>query len=213
MAGINQTFDATQIAPSQSASGLPPGKYLVQITATEIKQTSAGDGGMFCVTYKADVGSIVQRFNLWNKNEQAVKIANGQLSALCHATGIFRINFADEGKALIGGRCMIEVVPQKERPEYTEVGLVLDINGNEPGKPQAAAPGGAWGDNQDVSRQAPAQPQQQPPQGWQGQPQQPEQAPQGQPWAGQQAPQQAPAQGGAVPWQQGQAAQNPPWAK
>lgn len=95
MASIN--FDASQVAPQESFSPLPAGTYVVQIEETEIKATKAGTGQM--LKYKARVldGQYANRvifgnINIVNQNPEAEKIGQRQLSALCHATGVLRLN-------------------------------------------------------------------------------------------------------------------------
>lgn len=202
MSGFNYTFDATQYAPEQGSPTHPIGKFPAYISGTSIQPTKDNDGGMFVVEYTTEQGKISHRFNLWNQNQKAVDIAHKQLSALCHAVGVFRVDMNNEGAALRNGRLMIEVGQQKNDPQYTEVKKVFDMNGNEPGKAGQGA--------------APAQPQQaaagfgQQPQGQGGFGQQPQQQPaQGGAWGGQpqgqqQPAQQQPAQGGAAWGQQPQ---------
>ena len=208
MGTYDATFDATNIAPEQAGSKHPVGnKFPFTITDTDVKDTADNTGKYFQVTLTSPAGSIKNNYNLWNSSKQAVDIAAKQLSALCHATGIFQVNMRDGGKALRGGKGMMDVghqagqEPTAEKPEggYVEVKKIYDINGNEPGKApanNAGAQSGGWGGQQQ-------QPQHQPPQ------QQPQQNNAGwQPPAGQQPQQQQP--GG---WSQGQggAAEKPPW--
>lgn len=230
---VNPNFDATNIPPQQGLAAHPPGMFDAFISDTSIENTKDGNGGMFCVEYTTPAGSIVQRFNLWNASQQAVEIANKQLSAVCHATGIFKLDWTNDGAALRNARLKIEVAPQvdkktKEPNGYMNVQRVFDVNGNEPGKGPAPNAGGVM--------QPSSQPQQPPLQqnnsgGWGTQPNpQPNPAPQTQPqtnagWGAQsnQAPNPQPQQqGNANPqpqqggWQQnnnaqGTAAAAPPW--
>lgn len=193
-------FNANQFEPSQSGGGHPPAQRApFQITSTAIKENSAKDGGFFEVEFTSPMGSVIHRYNIWNKTPKAVEIAHGQLSALCRAVNIYQIDWANEGAALRGGRGLMDVGYQKgeEPPDgkgYTELKKVYDAAGNEPGKTAATqvAP----------QPQGQAQPlQQQPGGGWSQPAQQP----------AQQAPQAVPATGQA--WQPGGAAPaaNPPW--
>jgi len=191
------SFDAQQFAPKQVGTTHPTGKFPATITNTSIEPTKNADGGMFIVEFTTQAGSIVMRYNLWNPSAQAVSIAQGQLSALCHATGIFKLDWANDGAALKNAHCQIEVVDQidkqtKQPNGYTQVAKVYDANGNEPGKP-------------------PQQPQVQPQQGNGATAQQ---------WgnAQQQAPQPSQQAPGPTPWgNQGQSAQptqaNPGWSQ
>lgn len=186
------SFDANQHAPKQLGASVPPGKWPFVISDTAIVPTKANDGGMFVVTFNTPSGQIAMRYNLWNQSPKAVEIAHGQLSALCHATGVFNLKWPNQGAELRNAQGMIEVgLQDPDKPDgYTEVKKVYDKNGNEPGKGAAPAP------------QVQPQPQQAPTQGAQGtgwgnasQPQQ--QAPQAQ------APQgwsQGPSTGQAPPW-------------
>ena len=143
------TFDANQHEPMQTGGKHPPGnKFPFTITNTEVKATKAGDGQkLFEVTYTSPAGQIRFNYNLWNASETARKIAVGQLSALCHATGIFKVTFPNDsnegpaGKELIGGKGLMDVgfqsghEPSADKPEggYVEIKKIYDINGNEPG--------------------------------------------------------------------------------
>jgi hypothetical protein len=170
-------FNANQFEPKQSGGGHPVGnKFPFTITSTEIKENAAKDGGYFCVEFTSPVGSIKHNYNIWNKTPKAVEIAHGQLSALCRATGIYQINWENEGAALRGGKGLMDVGHQKgeeptaEKPEggYVELKRVYDMAGNEPGKPPTqnqpqtgqAQPmtqqaGGGWGNQQPQTNPSP----------------------------------------------------------
>lgn len=214
---LNASFDASQFKPQYTMGGHPKGRFQATITNTEIKETKDKTGGMFCVEYTTPAGKIEDRFNLWNTSPQAVQIAQNQLSALCYVTGIFKIDFNNDGAALRGAKLQIDVDDQKDKQGnpngYVEVVKIMDMQGNEPGKtsggapqqgqggaPMTAQPGGGWGNPQGAPANAGA------PGGWQ-QPNQQQANPN--PPVQQQQP-----QGGA--WQPGQQpgsnAGAPPWA-
>lgn len=213
------TFDATQFTPNQGGEAHPLGKFPAQISNTEIKPNKANTGGLFVVTFTTPSGSIGNYYNLWNESPKAVEIANKELSALCHATGVFRLDWQNDGAAIRGARCMIEVGEQKDKEGkptgYVEIKKVYDLQGNEPGKapvqqqpqtqvsqgaPMVAQPNGGWGTGSAQQAQQPG--------GWGGATQQqpqpnPNPAP---PQAGWQPnPNQQPAQGNPPPppWKQG----------
>lgn len=167
---MNGTFDARQIQPRQAGDAHPPGKFQATISNTSIVATKDNSGGMFVVEFTTPAGTIVNRYNLWNSSPKAVEIAQHELSALCHATGVFALDFQNDGAALRGARCMIDVGNQTDKEgkptNYMEIKKVLDPNGNEPGKnaPQGQPtnqptqpqnqppmqqnqPGGAWGNS------------------------------------------------------------------
>jgi hypothetical protein len=200
------TFDASQFQPRQAGEAHPVGDFDFTITGCEIKSTKDNSGGYFQVEFTSPRGSIVHRYNIWNTEPKAVEIAHGQLSALCHATGVYKINWQNQGRELLQARGKMRVGYQKgeeptaEKPQggYVELKRVFDIHGNEPGKvpaaasqPQQAAPNGGWGQttatgqapvNQGGQHSAPA---------WNNPTPQPEQA--------------------APGWSQGTASKTPPW--
>lgn len=204
-------FDATKFDPTQGVPSMPVGKHPVVIVDSEVAPTKDNTGGMLVLTLqiidgpaKGQKGSY--RLNLYNQSQQAVEIAHRQLSAICHAIGVFQVQ---DSQQLHNIPFMVEVTLQKS-PEaaakgYTEVSRVYDRNGNEPGKPAQGGPaqpaqGGGWG----------GQPAGGQPNAGQGQP-----AAGGNPgWGGQPQGNQQPAQGGG--WQQGggnQGGGNAPWGQ
>jgi len=138
----DDSFDASQFEPSQGGGAHPVGKFPATISNTAIKPTKSGDGGLFEVEFSTQAGSISNRYNLWNKNLQAVEIAQKQLSALCYATGIFKLDFRNDAAVLRGAKLIIEVDNQKNKDGtpngYVEVKKVYDLNGNEPGRSSPA---------------------------------------------------------------------------
>lgn len=231
------TFDASKVTPQQGVGGHPPGRFPFTITNTSARENKDKTGAMLVVEMTSDVGRIENRYNIWNASAQAVEIAQKELSALCHAVGIFRVTFprlpdnsydmANAARELRGGRGIMEVAPQTDKQGqpngYMEVKKVFDAAGNEPGKqgsaPQPQAAG--WGNNNQP--QAQPQPQANPnpqPQGWapgpnggpaqQQQQQPPAQQPQGWGQPTNAAPQQpSPSQpGNAQQWQPGGGAPN-----
>ncbi len=151
MCPYEASFDASQFTPSQAQGAHPAGVFDATISNTLIKPTKAADGGLFEVEFSTNSGRISNRYNLWNPSPQAVEIAHKELSALCYATGIFKLDFRNDGAALRNARCKIEVAKQANS-EYMEVKRVLDMNGNEPGRAPAPASvpmtrdaNGGWG--------------------------------------------------------------------
>lgn len=199
-------FDATSVAPSQSTGAHIPGTFPFIVGNTYGQENKAKDGGMLVVQFTTQHGSILNYYNIFNKSEKAVEIAKKELSALCHAVGVFKLSFENMpmdqwARELRNARGVVEIGPQTGNEAFMEVKKVFDSAGNEPGKGPAAAPQPAaqagWGSSpQNAAQQAPAT------QGgsWNAQPatQQPAAAPAWQPGpnSGQAA--------GAAP---------PPWAK
>lgn len=222
---VAYAFNAQQYEPKYGGGGgLPVGKYKVRICDSRAEPTKDGQGGYLAFDLTPIEGPLVgqiqtDRLNLHNKSSVAVEIANKQLSAYCHVLGKF--TFQDT-RELHDIPFIAEIRPQKNDPNFTEVGAIWDINGNEPGKAGAgpvAPQGGFTG--------APP-PQAGPPAGYTG----PQGGNAGGAWpnaggagGGAGGPPDNtgagwPSQGGASgppaagPWQQGQGGQgggNPPW--
>jgi hypothetical protein len=167
MTMMTGSFDASQFQPRQGGEAHPVGRYPFTISNTKIVQTKDGTGGMFVVTFQSDRGEIDMRYNIWNQSAKAVEIAHGQLSALCHAIGIFKVEWTNEGAIIRGARGVMDINYQKgeeptaEKPSggYVEVKKVFSASGNEPGKgpvaPQQTPPNnapapasGGWGGQQ-----------------------------------------------------------------
>jgi hypothetical protein len=142
MTSVQGSFDASQYAPRQGGEAHPIGMYPFTITNTQIVPTKDNTGGVFVVEFTSPNGSIANRYNIWNQSEKAVQIAHGQLSALCHAVGVIRVDWQNEGAALRGAKGQMKIDYQKgeeptaERPTggYVEIKKVYDVHGNEPGK-------------------------------------------------------------------------------
>lgn len=69
---------------------LPPGWYQVAIVESEEKETAKGDGSYLKLKFQVIEGpregkNLWANLNLNNPSEKAVKIARGQLSAICSA--------------------------------------------------------------------------------------------------------------------------------
>lgn len=215
------SFNAQQYTPNYGGGGanLPPGKYKGVIVDTAAQNTQNNQGGFLAFTLTPVEGPLagqkhIDRLNLHHTNPKTVEIANQQLSAYCHALGVFQINDTTQLHNIpfqfeIGWQKGQEPSEANPNGGYTEVKAIYDVNGNSPGKsgsgpaPQAAPP--APPPQQPPAGVAPASA---PPQGQWGAPQQQQPAPppQGQwgaPPAGQAPPppqqaQQPPA--GAAPW-------------
>lgn len=207
---FDAVFDATAITPRQGGGAHPVGnKFPFRITDTSVVPTKDQKGGMFAVELTSDAGSITHRYNLWNESETARKIANEQLSALCHAVGVFKVDFKNDGAALRGATGLMDIgfqkghEPSAEKPEggYVELKKVYDRNGNEPGKAPAqsqpnAAPQTGYAPQTGFAAQSNPQ-----------QTAAPASNPGG--WQQQTTNAQQPAAGG---WSQGATGEKPPWS-
>lgn len=94
-------FDATVVEPNAGFDPLPPGEYEATIVASEFKQTKNGDGEYLSLEVKILSGQyqnrvLYENLNLKNRNEQAVQIAKGTLSAICRAVNVLTPNDSSE---------------------------------------------------------------------------------------------------------------------
>jgi hypothetical protein len=85
------------VEPTADFEPIPAGKYLAMITESEMKPNKSGTGGYLQLTFQILDGPYKNRFvwarlNLNNPNATAVKIAHGELSALCRAVGVLAPN-------------------------------------------------------------------------------------------------------------------------
>lgn len=92
MANLNN-FDANQVDPAVGFDPIPAGNYLAVITETEMKPTKAGGGKYLQLTFQILEGEfkgrlVWARLNLENSNATTVKIARGELSAICRSVGV-----------------------------------------------------------------------------------------------------------------------------
>jgi hypothetical protein len=135
---LGGTFDARQVAPNGGGGGLPDGWYKVVISNSEEAGNENGKGVK--LTYTVIEGPLMgqtqnQNLNLWNNNPQARDIAQRELSALCHVTGVFNVS---DTLQLHNIPLTIRVGADKTG-QYQNVKQIRDANGNDPGKTGAVA--------------------------------------------------------------------------
>lgn len=88
-------FDANVVPPFGGFVPLPVGDYVACIIQSERKLTRDGTGEYLqlkiCVIEGEHHGQILwSRLNLRNRNPEAVKIAESQLSSICRAVGVLQ---------------------------------------------------------------------------------------------------------------------------
>ncbi len=101
MASFGQTFDASSIEPSSGYDVLPPGKYLAQIVASEMRATKDGLGQYLYLEVDVIEGQyagrkLFDRLNLINANADAVQIAQRTLSSICRAVGKLQVGNSEQ---------------------------------------------------------------------------------------------------------------------
>ncbi len=92
-----QGFDARNVEPTTDFEPVQAGKYLAVITDSGMKPTRNGSGSFLELTFQIVEGEfkgrkLWARLNLDNPNPLTVKIAQGELSAICRAIGVMAPN-------------------------------------------------------------------------------------------------------------------------
>jgi hypothetical protein len=132
---------------------LPPGKHPVVIENVTLEPTLNGKGGKMVLHMTAidgpnKGGKIRENLNLQNESAQAVEIAQKQLAAFLAVMGKPGHNMqnTEELHNLPFG---IEVAPQANKPQYTEVIAIFNMAGEAPEDivAKAKAAGGGGGSN------------------------------------------------------------------
>lgn len=103
MAALGKKFDATEHDTTQSDyAELPNGIYRVEIEASEVKPTNAGDGTILKTTsvvvepedYKGR--KLFTTYNLENKSAMAQEIGQKAFASLCRAIGVSEVEDSEE---------------------------------------------------------------------------------------------------------------------
>jgi hypothetical protein len=89
-------FDSSNIAPQQTMGPLPAGQYLAHITESDVVDLKSGNGQGLKLTFEVIDGQFKGRkvwesLNVVHTNETAQGIAQSQLSAICRATGVIKL--------------------------------------------------------------------------------------------------------------------------
>jgi hypothetical protein len=99
MAQLN--FDASQVDPSIPFDVIPAGKYVAEITKSELKPTKSGDGSYLEFEYTILEGQYQGR-KVWDRLclnhplQKTVEIARANLSAICHSVGVMKPHDSSE---------------------------------------------------------------------------------------------------------------------
>ena len=94
---VNLNFNANNVEPKLGFDPIPAGKYLALIINSEMKPTKSGSGKFLELTFQIMDGpyknrQVWSRLNLHNPSQQAVQIAQSELSSICRAVGVMTPN-------------------------------------------------------------------------------------------------------------------------
>jgi hypothetical protein len=89
-------FDASQVAPQQSSGPLPAGVYLAHIVESDVQPLKSGNGEGLKLTFEIIDGQhkgrkVYENLNIRHISEDTQRIAQSQLSALCHAVNVIKL--------------------------------------------------------------------------------------------------------------------------
>ncbi|QJD54412.1 hypothetical protein P9A28_gp26 [Sphingomonas phage Eidolon] len=132
------SFNTAGIQPKfGGGGGLPIGKHPVIIYNTKLEATQSGTGGKMVLQCEVIDGPMKgakgdENLTLQHSNPTVVRISSEQLTAICYVIGMPN-GIQNDTSELHNKPFVIEVAPQKDKPEYTEIVAVFDMNGNEPG--------------------------------------------------------------------------------
>lgn len=103
MAGLGNKFNAQEHDTEQrDYENLPDGIYRLEVTQSEVKPTSKGDGTILSLRYgviepEQFKGKLIfGNITLENPNATAQEIGQKQLASLCRAIGVSEISDSDE---------------------------------------------------------------------------------------------------------------------
>jgi hypothetical protein len=137
MAEFGFDFDASQVDTS-SYSELPEGQYVAVINKAERKPTKRGDAEYLSLEFQIvsdhqNGRKLWENLNLWNANQDAVKIAFASLASICKAVGVLKPTDTDQ---LVNKPMRITI---KHKLDKSSGELQARISKFEPTTPQAAS--------------------------------------------------------------------------
>jgi hypothetical protein len=90
-------FNAANVAPQESIAPIPAGVYLAHIVESDVAPLKSGQGRALKLTFQILSGPYANR-KVWSSlnvehrgSAEAERIAQSQLSALCHAVGVINL--------------------------------------------------------------------------------------------------------------------------
>lgn len=121
MANIGH-FDADTVDTNITTDPVPPGKYLLAITASDVKQVKGKADKYIHLEHTVLDGQysgrkVFNNLNMWNSNPQATKIAEAHFACLCKAVGKRQVRDTAELHSI---------------PFYAEIEVEAGKDGNRP---------------------------------------------------------------------------------
>lgn len=154
-------FDSTNVTPQATMGPLPAGEYLAHITESDVVNLKSGNGQGLKLTFEVIDGPFKGRrvwesLNVVHSNELAQSIAQSQLSAICRATGVIKL---DDTAALHRKPMKITVAIKPASGDYKEGNSIKGYDSAAGAAPaQQLFPAGAPAANSPAPAPAPAAP-------------------------------------------------------
>lgn len=138
-------FNAQDVSPNASLDPIPNNWYDVMIDESEIRPTKAQTGHYLRLRLKVLGGEYANRLlfvnlNIDNPNTVAQQIAEADLSAICHVTGVIALN---DSQQLHGIPFKVRVVVKEGTGEYSASNEVKGYRNQHGKDPKEALQAGA----------------------------------------------------------------------
>ena len=114
------SFDASTVAPQAPTGPIPAGVYLAHCTESDVGPLKSGNGTGLKMTFEILDGQYKNRkvwenLNIQHTSEEAQRIAQSQLSALCHAVNVIKL---EDSAALHFKPVKIKVTVREAQGQY-----------------------------------------------------------------------------------------------
>ena len=114
------SFDASTVAPQAVIGPIPAGTYLAHCTESDVGPLKSGNGTGLKMTFEILDGQykgrkVWENLNIQHTNEDTQRIAQSQLSALCHAVNVIKL---EDTAALHFKPVKIKVVVREAQGQY-----------------------------------------------------------------------------------------------
>ena len=114
------SFDASTVAPQAVTGPIPAGTYLAHCTESDVGPLKSGNGTGLKMTFEILDGQyngrrVWENLNIQHTNEDTQRIAQSQLSALCHAINVIKL---EDTAALHFKPVKIKVVVREAQGQY-----------------------------------------------------------------------------------------------
>jgi hypothetical protein len=141
-ANFGNYYNPNEVEANAGFEKLPDGEYSAIVKESEVVPTKDGSGQIFKATFEIIEGpcqgrTLINNYNIMNKNEQAAAIGRGQLKHLCEMCGK---PHATDGAEIQNIPVVIVVGAQKNNPEYNDLKNVKKYMGVGASSNQASDP-------------------------------------------------------------------------